>query len=143
MNLFESVETPTERFMAAYMAATKEAPNGDRSIRLYGDANTVFEMVPYDDTGVAAKLIRVRPEHRGSGQGREALSWLCGLADEFGVTLYAHALHQHKMPFERGIKFNDLTDWYERYGFKAAGKGARDAYVADKFAGLKMIRKPR
>lgn len=141
MNLFESAETPTERFMAAYLEQTREAPNGDQSIRLYGDTNTVFNMIPYDDTGVAAKLIKVRTEHRGTGVGREALQWLCGLADKFGVTLYAHALPQTIM-FERGLKHKELVEWYERFGFKATN-AEKKSFAEDKFRGLKMIRKPR
>jgi hypothetical protein len=137
MNLFESA-TPSEKFMVAFNEATSAPNNPDRQGRIFG--GVVLHLLPYDDKGIAAKLIEVPSYEREKGKGRAALAFLCGLADQYGVTIYAHALPQRRM-FDRHLNPDALVAWYERYGFRAT-KAERKAFEEDKMRGLKMIRRP-
>jgi hypothetical protein len=110
-------ESPANQFVKAFMAATHEHPM-DRGARLYGYSSIgLRKSMENPNNGIY--LSDIQALEAGAGHGAKALAALCGLADQFGVTLDLVA----KGYGPKHLTNPQLIAWYKRYGFSVDWKG--------------------
>jgi hypothetical protein len=121
----KSNATNNEEFMREYWNETFPHPF-ERGSRLL--SNATMRVRPFDGKILISDIMSVEP---GKGGGREALKFLCDLADKHGVTLMLTA---KEYGTRNTLTTTKLRDWYSRYGF-VTKRGNRDY-------GYDMVRTP-
>ncbi len=113
-------ETPTHRFLSAVYRQTSPHPFM-RGTRIH-DNDAIIEVQPdVDDRNDTVSIDNIMALDAGQrlGQGRAALIFLLGLADECGVKLTLSPVAYAKGPnVESMPKATDLKAWYAHYGFR-------------------------
>jgi GNAT superfamily N-acetyltransferase len=116
-----------DAFIDEYENETWPNPLNPRE-RVHGGGNA-FAVIELSKDRFAQDSIHVsaiRSAEVGKGYGREALKFLCDLADKHGVALTGIA----KAFGSVGLDTKDLLAWYRRYGFKpVAGGSAKSGYT--------------
>lgn len=135
INLVEALikigSNPAKAKVEAYLdelhSTTADHPMNPR-LRLL--SNAAVEVSSFDGMVHISDILALDP---GKGGGKEALQFLCKLADKHGVKIHLTA----KAYLDDRLSTAELKTWYERYGFTEE----EDSF-GDDHEGYDMIRYP-
>jgi hypothetical protein len=89
-----------------------------RGERIFNNASIITVRPDVDDRETAVHISDIVSIYPGQGGGRDALKFIIGLADQFGVKLTLFAKAYMVGPRAKTLpKTKDLVAWYGRYGF--------------------------
>lgn len=109
------LKTKTSLFEDAYLSRT-DKKRGSRVHRIFKQ-RTVVHIDVINSIEVRLRYIETIAALRCNGFGSECLSFLCDLADQYGVQISLKV-----MPFGyRSLDAVQLTLWYQRFGFERLG----------------------
>jgi GNAT superfamily N-acetyltransferase len=105
----------TTTFLSEFDAATKQ----HRNVRGRLFSSTVrIEVTRVNSQEYRLCWMYVQPKQRGKGYARQAMQWLCELADGYNIRLSLHPLGH---PDDEAMNTHQLTAWYQKFGFIRIG----------------------